>query len=209
MLALTSIVRFNVKVFTIHSSLHIPLVSMHPLEGEPLLHLQEKLYHVKYILIDEINFIGPKLISRIDDHLREVFPSYQNVPFRNQSIILVGDFSQLPLVTDIPMYVSTSHENALWHIFDIVVTLSTIFHQQDTDPLQIAFCQFLMNLRNATQTIIIIQFPLSGFLCTFLCKDTKGIKDLERLYAQIDPPHKVCTNFHLWSNMFKKSSFAV
>jgi len=53
----------NKKALTIHSSLHIPLVSMHPLEGQPLLHLQEKLFHVKYILIDEMRFIGPKLLS--------------------------------------------------------------------------------------------------------------------------------------------------
>jgi len=58
---------------------------MHPLEGQPLLHLQRKLCHVNYILIDEMRFIGPKIISRIDDHLREVFPSYQNVPFDNHT----------------------------------------------------------------------------------------------------------------------------
>lgn len=74
-----------------------------------------------------MRFIGPKLLSCIDDHLRQVFPSYQNVPFGNQYIILVGDLSQLPPVKDIPMYVDTSHENALWRKFDTVITLSTIF----------------------------------------------------------------------------------
>ena len=47
---------------------------MQPLEGQALLNLQEKLRDVKYILIDEMSFIGPKFLSQIDDRLREVFP---------------------------------------------------------------------------------------------------------------------------------------
>lgn len=40
LLAPTSVTKFNIKVLTINYSLRIPLVSMHPLEGKPLLHLQ-------------------------------------------------------------------------------------------------------------------------------------------------------------------------
>jgi len=83
LLAPTGFATFNIKALKIHSSLHIPLVSMHPLEGQPLLHFQEKLFHVKYILIDEMSLIGPKLLSHINDCLREVFPSYHNLPFEN------------------------------------------------------------------------------------------------------------------------------
>jgi len=63
LLAPIGVATFNIKVLTIHSSLHIPLVSMHPLEGQPMFHLQEKLRHAKYILIDEMSFIGPKILS--------------------------------------------------------------------------------------------------------------------------------------------------
>jgi len=62
LLAPTDVATFNINALTIFSSLHITLVSMHPLEVQPLLHLQEKTIHVKYILIDEMSFIGPKLL---------------------------------------------------------------------------------------------------------------------------------------------------
>jgi len=75
-LALTGVAAFNIKALKIHSALHIPLVSIHPIEGKSLLHIKEKIRHVKYILIDEMSFIGPKLLSHIDDRLRDVFPSY-------------------------------------------------------------------------------------------------------------------------------------
>jgi len=42
---------------------------MQPLEGQPLLNLQEQLCHVKYILIDEMSFIGPKMLAQVDEHL--------------------------------------------------------------------------------------------------------------------------------------------
>ena len=126
---------------------------MHPIERQPLIHLQEKLCHVTYILINEMSFIGPKILSQIDDRLREVFPSYQNVPFTNQPFILVGKLGKLPLMKDISMYVDTSRDNALWHNLYMVITLSTIFHQQGTNPLQITFRQLLMNVKNETPIV--------------------------------------------------------
>jgi hypothetical protein len=41
LLAPTSVATFNINSLTMHSSLHIPITSMHPLEGQSLLHLQE------------------------------------------------------------------------------------------------------------------------------------------------------------------------
>ena len=70
----TGVAAFNINALTIHSALRIPIQTMHPLEGHPLLQLQEQLRHVKYILIDEMSFIDPKMLSRIDDRLREASP---------------------------------------------------------------------------------------------------------------------------------------
>ena len=130
----TGVVSFNIHALTIHSTLRIPIAKMHCLEGQSLSNLQERLYQIQYILIDEMSFIGPKLLTRIDDPLREAFPSQCTSPFGGCSIILPSYFGQFPLVKDTPMYVGLSRGNAFWHTFNTFVTLSTIFHQQGDIP---------------------------------------------------------------------------
>ena len=68
-------------------------------------------------------------------------------------MILLGDFRQLPLVKDIPMYAVSSIGTALWRTFDTFITLETIFRQQGNSPSQTAFRKLLVNLQNATPTI--------------------------------------------------------
>ena len=70
LLAPTGVASFNIHALTIHSSLRIPIVEMHPLEGQSLSNLQEELHRIRYILIDEMSFIGPKMLTQIDARLR-------------------------------------------------------------------------------------------------------------------------------------------
>ena len=100
---------------------------MHPLEGQSLSKLQEELCHIHYILIDEMRFIGPKMLTQIDARLRQAFPSHCTISFGGCSVILLGDFGQFPPVKDIPMYASSSLGTALERTFDTFVTLKTIF----------------------------------------------------------------------------------
>ncbi|XP_059076335.1 uncharacterized protein LOC131875721 [Cryptomeria japonica] len=95
-LAPTGIAAFNINATPIHSALKIPIKDMHPLQGQALTVLQEDMKYVRYILIDEMSFIGPKLLLRIDMRLHEAFPNRQHLPFGGISIILIGDFAQLP-----------------------------------------------------------------------------------------------------------------
>ena len=96
---------------------------MHPLEGQSLSKLQEELRHIRYILIDEMSFIGPKMLTQIDARLHQAFPLQSTIPFGGCSIILLGDFGQLPPVKDIPMYAGSSVGTALWCTFDTFITL--------------------------------------------------------------------------------------
>ena len=100
---------------------------MQPLEGQSLSKLQEEPWHIRYILIDEMSFIGPKMLNQIDAQLRWDFPSNCTIPFGGCSIILVGDFRQLPHVKDIPMYTGSSIGTTLWRTFDTFIMLETIF----------------------------------------------------------------------------------
>ena len=71
--------------------LSILIKDMHLLQDQSLTTLQEELKHVRYILIDEMSFLGPKLLLKTNNHLRQAFPQKQHEPFGGISIILVGD----------------------------------------------------------------------------------------------------------------------
>ena len=86
---------------------------MHPLEGQSLSKLQEEIQHIHYILIDEMSFIGPKMLTQIDACLLQSFPSHCIIPFGGCSMILLGDLRQFPPVKDIPMYAGSSIGTAL------------------------------------------------------------------------------------------------
>ena len=124
----------------------------YPLVKCTLLKANPELRHICYILIDEMSFIGPKMLTQIDARLRQDFPLQCTIPFGGCSIIILGDFGQLPLVKDIPMYAVSSVGTALWRTFDTFITLKTIFRQQGNSPSKTAFQQILLNLRNATPT---------------------------------------------------------
>ena len=66
MLALTGIATFNIGATTINSKLKIPIKDMQPLQGQTLIAFQEELKYIKNILIDEMTFVGPKLLLKID-----------------------------------------------------------------------------------------------------------------------------------------------
>ena len=74
LLAPTGVATFNIHAYTIHLALRIPIGEMQPLEGQPLSKLQEELRHIHYILIDEMSFIRPKMLTQIDAQLRQAFP---------------------------------------------------------------------------------------------------------------------------------------
>ena len=63
LLAPTGVASFNIQASTIHSALHIPLKKFMPLEGNSLSNLQQELHHIHYILIDEMSFLGPTLLT--------------------------------------------------------------------------------------------------------------------------------------------------
>ena len=72
---------FNIGASTIHSKLRIPIKEFTELQGIRLTHFQEELSHIKYILIDEMSFLGERLIQNIDSRLRQAFPENSHKTF--------------------------------------------------------------------------------------------------------------------------------
>jgi hypothetical protein len=83
--------------------------------------------HIRYILIDEMRFLEPRLFIQIDSQLQEEFTKNKSSPFDGRSIILVGDLGQLPPDKDNPLYVGNTSGKVLYKKFNIVFTLDTIF----------------------------------------------------------------------------------
>ncbi|XP_059065785.1 uncharacterized protein LOC131857361 [Cryptomeria japonica] len=182
-LAPIGVAAFNIQATTIHAGLRIPIREMHPLIGQSLMTLQEQLKHIKYILIDEMSFLGPKLLLKIDNRLRQAFPNNQHDSFGGVSMILVGYLAQLPLVMDKPIYASHSTALSLWHSFTIVITLDTIFRQQGASIRQQQFRALLHNLRNAQALQHDWQFLMCQTNATLTFQQKKDFNSSIHLFA--------------------------
>jgi len=105
-IAPTGVAAYNINGATIHSTLSILIHNNKHANldsnSNRLNQLQERLKDVFYIIIDEKSMVGRRMLALIDKRLREAFPEKKNKPFGGRSIILFGDFGQLPPVLDIP-----------------------------------------------------------------------------------------------------------
>lgn len=114
LLAPTGVAAFNIHGSTIHLSFSIPVsAKTFDLGGENLKSLQAKLDSMYYFVIDEKSMVGHRMFALIDLRLRQAFPNHRNQVFGGQSIILVGDFGQLPPVLDEPMYSQVPRRDSL------------------------------------------------------------------------------------------------
>ena len=52
---------------------------MQPLQGRNLVVFQEEMQHIRYILIDEMSFIGPRLFLHMDSRWQEAFSREKNI----------------------------------------------------------------------------------------------------------------------------------
>ena len=111
-IAPTGVAAFNINEATIHLKLSIPVGKNKnfDLEGIGLKKLQERLQDISYFIIDEKSMVGRRMLGLIDTRLRQAFPDHKNEPFGGRSIIMFGDFGQLPPVFDSPMFVKIHHK---------------------------------------------------------------------------------------------------
>jgi hypothetical protein len=95
---------------TINSLLRIPVSNFKPLKTNDIVLIQTKFMNVKILVIDEVSMMDYKLFFKVDQRLRQIMDK-PDLPFGGISIILLGDFYQLPPVQGSPWYVTTL-ENA-------------------------------------------------------------------------------------------------
>ena len=91
------------------STLHLPTRGeFKELEGNRLLELQQAMSAIKYIIIDEMSMVGRKVFGQID---RQAFPHHAQEVFGGCSILLFGDFGQMPPVMDLPLYTTNTRSD--------------------------------------------------------------------------------------------------
>src|SRR5205823_11240396 len=162
-IAPTGVAAFNINGTTIHSTLSIPICNdkrLVDIDGERLKQLQKRLHKIHYIIIDEKSMVGRRMLGLIDMRLRQAFSEKKNEPFGGRSIILFGDFGQLPPVLDVPMYstnisqdVVSNNGMAPYQQFLEVYKLDMIQRQSGESAGQREFRDILLRLRNGESSL--------------------------------------------------------
>jgi ATP-dependent DNA helicase PIF1 len=157
----TGVAAFNINGATIHSTLSIPITTNKHLDinGEKLKQLQDRLQNVRYVIIDEKSMVGRRMLGLIDMRLRQAFPEHNNEPFGGRSVIILGDFSQLPPVLDFTVYVNTLRDplsnngHAAYKLFKEVYKLNVVQRQSGNSQEQHNFRSLLLRLRDGESTL--------------------------------------------------------
>ena len=153
--ATTGMASFNICGKTLHSALKLPLQynNAQDLRGTSLQQLQLAVKDKSYLIIDEMSMMGQKMLAWIDKRLRQATGKLQ-CPFGGFSVLLFGDFGQLPPVGDRPMYASPSsnelsiHGHHIYRLFNTVVILQQVLRQGGSDSEANRFRELLGNLHD-------------------------------------------------------------
>ena len=105
----TGAAAFLIGGSTLHSLLYLPTnltqnQKMPPLDSIKLKALQERFKSVGLLIIDEKSMIGQKAFYMLNERLKEARPHSQDQVFGGVSVVLLGDWKQLPPVGDFALY---------------------------------------------------------------------------------------------------------
>ena len=150
---------FNIRGMTLHSAFALPVTEfggdMANLSSDVCNTLRTNLTDLKLIIIDEISMVGSRILSRVNNRLKQIFDTSND--FGGISIICVGDFHQLRPVKDsyvfqVPSNTKESYEHLvgpyLWEKFSFI-ELTEIMRQKDDKQ----FAQALNNLANGNLSL--------------------------------------------------------
>ena len=155
----TGVAAYNVEGYTLHSLLGLPAKGQfQDIQGDRLQKLQDALFCTKYLIIDEMSMVGRKMLGQVDRRLRQVFPHQADRVFGGCSVLLFGDFGQLPPVMDLPLYTTDSRNElsdqgrVAYQTFNKAIVLDQVIRQSGQDDDQVRFRDILLHLRDGQVT---------------------------------------------------------
>ncbi len=151
----------NIDGSTLHSLLRLPISKkgeINTLNATELSNLQAKLGKFHYFIIDEKSMIGLRLLATISARMGEIWPRHRDQFFSSRSVILIGDFFQLPPVAKRALYnnvvilstVEIARRNT-YRAFTYTVELKEVVRQQGAE--QAGFRDALDRLRYNNPTL--------------------------------------------------------
>ncbi len=207
----TGMASFNICGRALHSALQLPVRQSNnqDLQGAALQRLQLALKDVHYLVIDEMSMIGHRMLAWVDKRLRQGTGQLDQ-PLGGLSIILFGDFAQLPPVGDRPLYSQPTtsdlaiHGHSIYQMFTTVVILSQVLRQAGTDPAVQAFRDYLLRLRDGKVSyndwqMLLQRTPQNAdnahefgeAVRLFYTKDNVAKYNLEKLYSLSTPVARI------------------
>jgi len=159
-LAPTGVAAFGIRGWTIHYALGIGAKKWIGLTNSGKAHLQDRWKDIKLIILDEKSMVGCRTAGKIVSRLKDIFPEAADNQLAGMSLILFGDFCQLPPVGEAPLFTTANlkHDlsrigNRLYHSIPESITLKQIFCQEGADREQTNFHDFLQHLRTNEVTL--------------------------------------------------------
>ena len=197
-LAPTGVAAFSIAGSTYHAALGLGASTeeSHDKLGQAkLASLQEDWRGTHYLIIDEKSMVGQAALGHINHTLGQIFPATAHLPFGGLSVLLIGDFGQLPPVADTPLYntarsTKPSYLGRLSNIgrdtylqFKENVELDTVMRQDGTDPTTLALKSTLAHLHAGQPTQEDFDLLSSRFWGTLSIHDQETFASAVRLCA--------------------------
>jgi hypothetical protein len=140
----------NINGTTLHSAFSLPLHGMNhipktELKGKELQTLQAKYKHLTVLIIDEVSMIGRLSFDDLNKFLRQIKDNDKE-DFGGISVLLIGDFFQLPPVKQATIFAQPTLTDA-WYLFKLHELTEIV--RQNGDP---EFAALLNRLREGNQT---------------------------------------------------------
>ena len=138
---------YNIEGCTLHSALQLP-VRNHNNNDLNETALQRRFSGKQYLITDEMSMLGQRTLAWVDKRIQQATGKLYK-PLGGISLMLLGDFAQLPPVGDKPIYASPSQSSSLLTqyghsihgLFETVVMLKT-FDRLETTLRQNNFKQY-------------------------------------------------------------------
>uniref|UniRef100_A0A1X7V578 ATP-dependent DNA helicase n=1 Tax=Amphimedon queenslandica TaxID=400682 RepID=A0A1X7V578_AMPQE len=191
----TGVASFIIEGRTLHSLLHLPVRGdFKEMEGSNLQKMQDEMSSTKYLIIDEMSIMGRKTLGMIDRRLRQAFPGKSQVVFGGCSILLFGDFGQLPPAIDLPIYSTVTRSDLsdqgykAHSQFETAFTLTQVMMQSGQDPYQIEWRYYngrLDHLMEQTPIRVQDQSPYVNALRLFPTVEAVVDHNVAMLYVSV------------------------